>query len=61
VRELLDWGYEVVGLDNYSKYGPVSPTYDGHVRYRLVRSDARDANHVCVLLRDCHHFIAATP
>ena len=36
VGELLDRGYEVVGLDNFSKYGKVAKSYDGHPRYRLV-------------------------
>ncbi len=28
VEELLSRGYEVVGLDNFSKYGRVSKSYD---------------------------------
>ena len=28
VEELLGRGYEVVGIDNYSKYGPVTKSYD---------------------------------
>ena len=30
VGELLDRGYEVVGLDNFSKYGKVAKSYDSH-------------------------------
>jgi len=32
VGELLDRGYDVVGLDNFSKYGRVAKSYDDHPR-----------------------------
>lgn len=38
-QELLDHGYEVVGMDNFSKYGEVTRRHDSHERFRLVRSD----------------------
>ena len=41
-EELLRRGYAVVGIDNYSKYGPVAKSYDNHPHYRLVEGDARD-------------------
>ncbi|OLE23399.1 MAG: NAD-dependent epimerase [Actinobacteria bacterium 13_1_20CM_3_71_11] len=59
VQELLDRGHEVVGVDNYSKYGPVSRSYDTHPRYRFVFGDARDTTLLTELLADCEHFIAA--
>ena len=42
VEELLGRGHDVVGVDNYSKYGPVERTYDTHPGYRFVEGDARD-------------------
>ena len=30
VPELLERGHEVVGLDNFSKYGPTRRSYDDH-------------------------------
>jgi UDP-glucose 4-epimerase len=36
VEELLRRGHEVVGVDNYSKYGKVSKSYDDHPDYRLI-------------------------
>ena len=36
VEELLRQGYEVVGIDNYSKYGPVKKSYDDNPNYELV-------------------------
>lgn len=58
VEELLGRGHEVVGLDNYSKYGPVSHSYDSHPGYHFVEGDARDTELVTKLLSDCDHFIA---
>ena len=42
VEELLSRGYDVVGLDNYSKYGRVTKSYDIHPRYMFVEGDAVD-------------------
>ncbi|GAA2646977.1 NAD(P)-dependent oxidoreductase [Dactylosporangium fulvum] len=58
VEELLSRGYQVVGLDNYSKYGPVTRSYDSHPGYRFVEGDARDVDLVSELLDGCEHFIA---
>jgi len=58
VEELLRRGHQVVGLDNESKYGPVTRTYDHHPDYRYVRGDARDTDLLTELLADCEHFIA---
>jgi nucleoside-diphosphate-sugar epimerase len=58
VEELLSRGYEVVGLDNLSKYGRVAKSYDSNPGYRLVEGDARDADLVAGLLADCDHLIA---
>jgi nucleoside-diphosphate-sugar epimerase len=58
VEELLGRGYQVVGLDNFSKYGKVAKSYDDHPGYRLVEGDARDPELMTDLLSDCDHFIA---
>jgi UDP-glucose 4-epimerase len=58
VQELLDRGHRVVGLDNFSKYGPVKHSYDGHPDYRFVEGDASDASLLTELLDGCDHFIA---
>ena len=34
VDELLSHGHEVVGIDNFSKYGKVEKSYDKHPKYR---------------------------
>jgi UDP-glucose 4-epimerase len=58
VEELLGQGYAVVGIDNYSKYGKVARSYDGHPGYHFVEGDARDVGLMTRLLSDCDHFIA---
>ena len=58
VRELLERGWEVVGLDNESKYGEVEKSYDDHKAFRYVRGDAKDAGLMRDLLADCDHFVA---
>ena len=58
VEELLGRGYEVVGIDNFSKYGKVRKSYDDHPRYHFVEGDARDVDLMTKLLADCEHFIA---
>ena len=59
IQELLDNGYEVVGLDNFSKYGRLQKSYDSHTRYKLVEGDAKDVALMKELLSDCDHFVAA--
>ncbi len=58
VEELLAHGYEVVGLDNFSKYGEIEQASQRNSRYRLVRGDAKDVGLLKELLADCDHLIA---
>jgi len=59
VPELLAAGHEVVGLDNFSKYGPARRSYDGDPRYRLVEGDAKDVDLLRDLVRGCDQVVAA--
>jgi nucleoside-diphosphate-sugar epimerase len=58
VAELLQAGHEVVGVDNYSKYGPVKRSYDTDPRYRLVEGDAKNAELLTELAVDCDQLVA---
>jgi nucleoside-diphosphate-sugar epimerase len=58
VEELLRQGYSVVGVDNYSKYGPVTKSYDGDPNYELVVGDVQDVALMEKVLADADHFIA---
>lgn len=59
IDELLAAGHEVVGLDNYSKYGPVAKSYDTHSRYQFVEGDAKDAALLAELAANCDQVVAA--
>jgi len=58
VEELLAKGYDVVGVDNHWKYGPIAKSYDTHPNYKLVVGDVCDVDLMKELLADCDHFIA---
>jgi len=58
VQELLGRGHQVVGVDNYSKYGPVTHDYDVDPDYRFVEGDATDVDLLVELLDGCDHLIA---
>jgi nucleoside-diphosphate-sugar epimerase len=59
VPELLEAGHEVVGVDNFSKYGPTRRSFDDHPRYRLVEGDAKDVDLLRELIRGCDQVVAA--
>ena len=58
VPELLQAGHEVIGVDNFSKYGPVARSYDSHPGYRLLEGDAKDFELLSQAARECDHLIA---
>jgi nucleoside-diphosphate-sugar epimerase len=58
VEDLLGRGYDVIGIDNLSKYGPVSKSFDSNPNYELVVGDAIDVDLMTKVLMDCDHFIA---
>jgi UDP-glucose 4-epimerase len=58
VEELLARGYDVVGIDNESKYGHVVRSFDTNPAYRLIRGDARDPEIMAGALSGCEHLIA---
>src|SRR5439155_7128619 len=59
VPELLERGHEVIGFDNFSKYGRVAKSYDEHPRYRFVEGDAKDEALMKELARECDQVVAA--
>jgi nucleoside-diphosphate-sugar epimerase len=58
IEELLENGHEVVGIDNFSKYGPLTKSYDGHPRDRFVEGDAKDTELLKRLSHDCDQIVA---
>jgi nucleoside-diphosphate-sugar epimerase len=59
VPELLDAGHDVVGLDNFSKYGRLVKSYDDHPRYTFVEGDAKDVELLTRLAADVDQVVAA--
>ena len=58
VPELLEAGHEVVGVDNFSKYGPIGHSYDSDPRYRRVEGDAKGTELLTELAMDCDQVVA---
>ncbi|HWZ45565.1 MAG TPA: NAD-dependent epimerase/dehydratase family protein [Candidatus Saccharimonadales bacterium] len=59
IRELLDAGHDVIGLDNFSKYGRRERPYATHPKFMFVEGDAKNVELLKELLADCDHFVAA--
>ena len=59
VEELLKAGHEVVGIDNFSKYGPVKKSYDNHPNYHFTRGDVKDLDLMKSLIKDCDQVLGA--
>lgn len=56
IAELIERGHDVVGLDNFSKYGKVERSFGD--RFEMVEGDAKDIALLKRLLGDCDHFVA---
>ena len=58
VQELLDKGYEVIGIDNLSKYGDVTRSFDSATKYEFVNGDVQDVELMTKLMHDVDYVIA---
>jgi len=58
VQELLQHGYRVIGVDNFTKYGKVEREYDTNPDYELHQGDAKDAELLKKLAERCDYVIA---
>src|SRR6516162_4980926 len=58
VEELLQAGHMVLGLDNFSKYGPLRQASLEHAAYQFVQGDAKDAALLGELMRDVDQVVA---
>jgi UDP-glucose 4-epimerase len=58
VEDLLRAGHEVVGIDNFSKYGEIMRSYDTDPRYKFTRGDCKDVELLKKLLADCDVLVA---
>jgi nucleoside-diphosphate-sugar epimerase len=58
IEELLNHNHEVIGIDNFSKYGRVEKSYDHHPNYQFVEGDVKDTNLLKKLIEDCDQIVA---
>lgn len=58
VEKLLKDDHEVVGIDNFSKYGRVKKSYDTSAKYHLVEGDVKNSELLISLLKDSDHLVA---
>lgn len=59
IEELLNNGHEVIGLDNYSKYGKLEKSYSKHPKYTFIEGDAQDVEVMKKAVADCDVMVAA--
>ncbi|MGE3809761.1 MAG: NAD-dependent epimerase/dehydratase family protein [Gemmataceae bacterium] len=58
VEELLEAGHQVIGLDNFSKYGPLQQSSLANPRYRFVQGDAKDDQLLRSLMAEVDQVVA---
>jgi len=58
VKELLSKGYEVVGIDNLSKYGKLVRSFSEDSNYKFIQNDVKDKELLMRELADCDYLIA---
>src|ERR1700756_4053055 len=58
VEELLQAGHRVIGLDNFSKYGPLQQGSLEHPHYPFVGGGAKDVGLLAELMADAEQVVA---
>ena len=60
-NEFLEHGYNVIGIDNYSKYGSVARQHDDNQNFKLIKEDICDIEQSgnFSLLNETDYIIAA--
>jgi len=59
IEELLNNGHEVVGIDNYSKYGKLEKSYQKNPNYTFIEGDAQDVELMKKACADADVLVAA--
>jgi len=58
VEELLEHGHEVIGIDNFSKYGKAEKSYDHNPNYHFTDGNVKDTDLLEELMEDCDQVVA---
>jgi UDP-glucose 4-epimerase len=58
--EFLNQGYKVIGVDNFSKYGPITRPHDNHPNFELIEMDVIDFDTKSILpqLQDVEYIVS---
>ncbi len=59
IEELLNSNYNVIGVDNFSKYGKSNSNYFNHKNFEFVEGDAKNLNLLKEIIEDCDQFVAS--
>lgn len=58
IEELLKNGHQVVGIDNFSKYGKIEKSYNSHSGYTFVQGDVKNIDLLKELMTDVDQVVA---
>ena len=59
VNELLQNNHEVIGVDNFSKYGVLEKSYSNHPSFTFIKGDVKDTDLLKDLISDCDQVVAS--
>ena len=59
IEDLLNNGHQVVGIDNYSKYGKLEKSYQKNPNYTFIEGDAQDVELMKKACEDAEILVAA--
>ena len=57
-EELLNHGHEVVGIDNFSKYGKLDKSYDSNKNYTFIEGNVKNVDLLKEAISDCDQVVA---
>ena len=58
VQEFLNNGYHVRGVDNFSKYGKITKSFESHPNFEFVEGNCDDTSLMNEIVNDCDYLIA---
>ena len=59
IEELLNHNHNVVGIDNFSKYGKLEKNFMKHKNFNYVEGDVKNTDLLKELIMDCDQIVAS--
>ena len=59
IEKLLDSNYEIIGIDNFSKYGETVKSFDKNPNYTFIKGDVKNTSLLKELILDCDQIVAS--